>query len=147
MRCALRPPGRIVPVDEYRQSSAIRFAGDVVDGVVRFIPGYQSRMGGGCYLCAMTALYDFCSLDNTECMYQTCMGNVCRWGLKEMKERRKQKDRRSYGKPQSGGCGHSRFPDRRLNSISAEWIPLGLVHSHPLTQRVFEATRRVFTKN
>jgi hypothetical protein len=68
-------------------------------------------------------------------------------GLNEMKERRKQKDRRGYGKPQSGVCGHSRFPDRRLNSISVEWIPLGLVHSHPLTNRVFEATRRVFAKS
>jgi hypothetical protein len=104
-------------------------------------------MGSGWYLCAMTALYDFCSLDNTEGMYQTCMGNVRRWGLNEMKERRKQKDRRSYNKPQSGACGHSRFPDRRLNSISVEWIPMGLVHSHPLTQRVFEVTRRMFTKN
>lgn len=64
-----------------------------------------------------------------------------------MKERRKLKDRRGYAKPRSGACGHSRFPDRRLNSISVEWIPLGLVHSHPLTQRVFEVTRRVFTKN
>jgi hypothetical protein len=67
-------------------------------------------------------------------------------GLNEMKERRKHKDRRGYGKPLSGVCGHSRFPDRRLNSIYVEWIPLGLVHSHPLTHRVFEATRRAFAK-
>jgi hypothetical protein len=64
-----------------------------------------------------------------------------------MKERRKQKDRRGYGKPKSAVCGHSRFPDRRLNNISVEWIPLGLVHSHPLTHRVFEITRSVFTKS
>jgi len=63
-----------------------------------------------------------------------------------MKERRKQKDRRGYGKPNSGACGRSRFPDRRLNNISVEWIPLGLVHSHPLTHRVFEVTRRVLTR-
>jgi hypothetical protein len=63
-----------------------------------------------------------------------------------MKERRKQKDRRGYGKPNSGACCHSRFPDRRLNSILVEWIPLGLVHSHPLTHRVFEVTRRLINK-
>ena len=80
-------------------------------------------------------------------MYQTDMEMYRLRGLNEMKERRKQKDRRGYGKPQSGACGHSRFPDRRLNSISVEWIPMGLVHSHPLTQRVFEVTRRVFTNN
>jgi hypothetical protein len=68
-------------------------------------------------------------------------------GGNQMKERRKQKDRRSYGKPKSGVCGGSRFPDRRLNSISVEWIPMGLVHSHPITHRVFEATRRAFTRS
>jgi hypothetical protein len=62
-----------------------------------------------------------------------------------MKERRKQKDRRGYSKPDSGAGGRSRFPDRRLNSISVEWIPMGLVHSHPKTHRVFEITRREFT--
>jgi hypothetical protein len=67
-------------------------------------------------------------------------------GLNDMKERRKKNDRRGYAKPNSGACGHSRFPDRRLNNISVEWIPLGLVHSHPLTHRVFEVTRRVFTR-
>jgi hypothetical protein len=25
-----------------------------------------------------------------------------------------------------------------------EWIPMGLVHSHPATRRTFELTRRVF---
>jgi hypothetical protein len=67
--------------------------------------------------------------------------------MNDMNERRKQKDRRGYGKPKSGTCGHSRFPDRRLNSISVEWIPMGLVHSHPMTHRVFEIARRVVTKN
>jgi len=64
-----------------------------------------------------------------------------------MKERRKKKDRRSYGKPKTGTCGHSRFPDRRLNSISVEWIPMGVVHSHPLTRRAFGLVSRVFTLN
>jgi hypothetical protein len=68
-------------------------------------------------------------------------------GGNDMKERRKQQDRRSYGKPKTAVCGHSRFPDRRLNSISVEWIPMGLVHDHPLTKRVFETARRIFTIN
>jgi len=64
-----------------------------------------------------------------------------------MRDRRKQKDRRGYGKPTSEVCGRSRFPDRRINNISVEWVPMGLVHTHPLTHRVFEITRRVFNKN
>ena len=64
-----------------------------------------------------------------------------------MKERRKLKDRRSYGKPKAGISGHSRFPDRRLNSISVEWVPMGLVHCHPITRRTFGFVSRVFTIN
>ena len=68
-------------------------------------------------------------------------------GEDEMKERRKQKDRRSYGKPKAGTCERSRYPDRRLNSISVEWIPMGLVHCHPMTRRAFGFVGRVFTIN
>jgi len=92
--------------------------------------------------------YDFRSVENICQLYKT--GVAQDWsgtGLEEMRDRRKQKDRRGYGKPPSEVCGRSRFPDRRLNNISVEWVPMGLVHSHPLTHRVFEITRRVFNKN
>jgi hypothetical protein len=63
-----------------------------------------------------------------------------------MKERRKKNDRRHYiaGKEGSPGNNRRRFPDRRLNSISVEWIPMGLAHAHPITRRVFRFTQRIF---
>lgn len=63
-----------------------------------------------------------------------------------MKDRRKTSDRREYDtKKDRAGCGNRRrFPDRRLNNILVEWIPLEMVHAHPVTQRVFQFTRRIF---
>jgi len=63
-----------------------------------------------------------------------------------MKERRKTSDRRAYidTKDKAAATNRRRFPDRRLNNIMVEWIPMGLVQTHPITRRVFELTRRVF---
>jgi hypothetical protein len=63
-----------------------------------------------------------------------------------MKERRDSRDRRSYvaARDKSSGNNRRRYPDRRLNNIIAEWIPMGLVHSHPVTRRLFELTQHVF---
>jgi len=52
-----------------------------------------------------------------------------------MKDRRKSTDRRSFNTKQEQACSNNRrrFPDRRLNNISAEWVPLNQVHNHPAT--------------
>jgi hypothetical protein len=56
-----------------------------------------------------------------------------------MKERRKNPDRRqSDAEPGRSGKSNRRIsPDRRLNSISATWIPINHVYIHPLTRDVF----------
>ena len=64
-----------------------------------------------------------------------------------MKERRMMDDRRRYTKPRAGTGERSRFPDRRLSNITVEWIPMGLVHSHPLTSRVFKSASRLLSIN
>jgi len=63
-----------------------------------------------------------------------------------MMERRKKNDRRNHivEKEKFSGNSRRRFPDRRLNNISVEWIPMALAHAHPITQRVFQFTQRVF---
>lgn len=63
-----------------------------------------------------------------------------------MKERRHRNDRRDYvaARDKSPGNNRLRHPDRRLNNIMVEWIPMGLVHTHPVTRRTFELTRRIF---
>lgn len=63
-----------------------------------------------------------------------------------MKERRKTGDRRGYDAKQDrvGPCNRRRFPDRRLNNIIVEWIPLEMVHAHPVTQRIFRFARRLY---
>jgi hypothetical protein len=63
-----------------------------------------------------------------------------------MKERRHSNDRRAYlmAREKSRGNNRRRHPDRRLNNIMVEWIPMGLAHSHPVTRHMFELTRRVF---
>ncbi len=63
-----------------------------------------------------------------------------------MKERRDKHDRRTYtaAMDKSPGQNRRRHPDRRLNNIAAEWIPMGLVHSHPVSKHLFAATRRLF---
>jgi hypothetical protein len=52
-----------------------------------------------------------------------------------MEDRRKSPDRRSFNAKQEQACSNNRrrFPDRRLNNISAEWVPLDQVHDHPAT--------------
>jgi hypothetical protein len=63
-----------------------------------------------------------------------------------MKDRRKTTDRREYdrNRDRTGSSNRRRFPDRRLNNIRVEWIPLEMIHAHPVTQRVFHFTRRLF---
>jgi hypothetical protein len=63
-----------------------------------------------------------------------------------MKERRKRDDRRTYVAARDKSPEHNRrrHPDRRLNNIMVEWIPMGHVHTHPVTRRMLELTRRVF---
>jgi hypothetical protein len=52
-----------------------------------------------------------------------------------MEDRRKSPDRRSFNAKQEQACSNNRrrFPDRRLNKISVEWVPLEQVHDHPAT--------------
>jgi hypothetical protein len=56
-----------------------------------------------------------------------------------MKEHRKYTDRRNfslkYGR--SAKCDRRCLPDRRLNNISAEWVPINHVNIHPVTRLVF----------
>lgn len=56
-----------------------------------------------------------------------------------MTERRKQPDRRNFESHNDARprCQRRVSPDRRLNSISVEWIPFSNVHSHPDARFVF----------
>jgi hypothetical protein len=56
-----------------------------------------------------------------------------------MNERRKSQDRRHNDTTgeRSGKCNRRISPDRRLNSISAVWIPINHIYLHPLTRDVF----------
>jgi len=56
-----------------------------------------------------------------------------------MNERRKPQDRRhnDLESERKGKCSRRISPDRRLNSISAEWIPINHIYLHPLTRNVF----------
>ena len=57
-----------------------------------------------------------------------------------MKERRKQNDRRDFAikDSRSAKCDRRYSPDRRLNNIDAEWVPIRHVNIHPITRRVFK---------
>ena len=63
-----------------------------------------------------------------------------------MNERREIKDRRSNDlkKERAFKYNRRRFADRRLNNISVTWIPMGVAHSHPVTNNVFRITRKIF---
>ncbi len=56
-----------------------------------------------------------------------------------MNERRKYSDRRNFVQEshRSAKCDRRNSPDRRLNNISAEWVPLNYVNVHPVTRLVF----------
>jgi len=56
-----------------------------------------------------------------------------------MTERRSKQDRRcSEAERERDGKWNRRIsPDRRLNSISAVWIPISHISLHPLTRDVF----------
>ena len=56
-----------------------------------------------------------------------------------MKERRKHLDRRNFvlRDNRSAKCDRRYSPDRRLNSITAEWVPIRHVNIHPVTRLVF----------
>jgi hypothetical protein len=55
-----------------------------------------------------------------------------------MNERRKTKDRRTGSQKRGLARNRRNRPDRRLNSIAVEWIPLEVVHAHPLTRKTFQ---------
>jgi hypothetical protein len=56
-----------------------------------------------------------------------------------MKDRRKKTDRRVSSMAEYRGEKNRRNrPDRRLNSIVVEWIPMESVHLHPSTRRIFQ---------
>jgi hypothetical protein len=59
-----------------------------------------------------------------------------------MNERRKHADRRNFGEKyhRSAKCDRRNSPDRRLNNISAEWVPINNVNLHPVTRLVFSKT-------
>ena len=65
---------------------------------------------------------------------------------KAMNERREKNDRRDYigEKKKSPDNNRRRFPDRRLNNIAVEWIPMVNACAHPITRQVFQFTKRVF---
>jgi hypothetical protein len=67
-----------------------------------------------------------------------------------MEDRRKVSDRRSYNTKQEQAfpMNRRRFPDRRLNNISAEWVPAKQVHDHPATgTRLAELLERILKRN
>ena len=51
----------------------------------------------------------------------------------QVNDRRKGKDRRAYNPRQDEAykCNRRIRPCRRLDSISAEWIPMGAIKQHP----------------
>jgi len=58
---------------------------------------------------------------------------------KPVTERRKSADRRAYDrqKDRTGKYNRRTSPDRRINNILVEWIPLNHVHVHPHTRSAF----------
>ena len=56
-----------------------------------------------------------------------------------MKERRNTSDRRGgeSKKDSLHKCNRRFRPDRRLNSIQVEWIPIDKINIHPATRLVF----------
>ena len=66
-----------------------------------------------------------------------------------MKERRKKADRRNNDlvRERTVFCNRRRFPDRRLNSILAEWIPMKMLKSHPASEYVLQQTERAIAKH
>jgi hypothetical protein len=66
-----------------------------------------------------------------------------------MKERRNRADRRrnDLAREHSVFCNRRRFPDRRLNSILAEWIPMKLLKAHPASEHVLQQTQRAIAKH
>jgi hypothetical protein len=56
-----------------------------------------------------------------------------------MNERRKYADRRNFAQKyhRSAKCDRRNSPDRRLNNISAEWVPINHLNIHPVTRLVF----------
>ena len=66
-----------------------------------------------------------------------------------MKERRKKADRRDNDlvRERTVFCNRRRFPDRRLNSILAEWIPMKVLKSHPVSGYVLQQTQRALIKS
>lgn len=67
------------------------------------------------------------------------MGYIPALQVVSMNERRKKQDRRHHDMElvRSGKSNRRLSPDRRLNSISAVWIPISHVYLHPLTRDVF----------
>lgn len=57
----------------------------------------------------------------------------------DMKERREKRDRRAndYQQDRLFRCNRRIRPDRRLNSIAIEWIPMEHILLHPATRLVF----------
>ena len=60
-----------------------------------------------------------------------------------MKDRRKIRDRRAYNREQDRAypCNRRYRPCRRLNNISASWVPLETVTKHPVIWRMFRRSR------
>jgi hypothetical protein len=67
------------------------------------------------------------------------VSNIECTGIKIMDNRRKQTDRRTAVSGRAGGdtCNRRNRPDRRLKSISSEWIPMEHIKLHPATRLVF----------
>jgi hypothetical protein len=63
----------------------------------------------------------------------------------QMNERRKAKDQRANDlkQDQAYKCNRRIRPCRRLNNISAEWIPMGAIKRHPVIWYMFHKLGRI----
>ncbi|MGD2138045.1 MAG: hypothetical protein PVJ66_05670 [Gammaproteobacteria bacterium] len=59
--------------------------------------------------------------------------------MAKRKDRRTTRDRRinDHRKERSFRCNRRHRPDRRLNSIITEWIPMEHISLHPVTRKIF----------
>ncbi len=59
-----------------------------------------------------------------------------------MNERRKIEERRSNDRRTDRADKNNRrtCPDRRINNIQVEWVPMTSVRLHPLTRKVFRGS-------
>jgi hypothetical protein len=88
----------------------------------------------------MSNYYDLCPIEHSCTFFklsnEPLMLNA---GTIDMENRRKVKDRRAYNQEQDRGypCNRRYRPCRRLNNISANWIPTATITRHPVISLMF----------